>query len=309
MNIIAIVGGGGFIGTNLSEFLLSHGMKVKAIGSSFFRNFEDENYQQITLDVNILNELLDALRDCSTVIWLVNATVPGSNASLAEEFMLNTQPVIRFLEQSSRSIQMKKFIYLSSGGTVYGDVAQRIPIPEETSEYPISTYGLSKLITENYVDFLTRISGFESYILRPANVYGPYQNLNKPQGIIGFAFRAVKENGLLDLYNGGKVIRDFVYVDDLSDAILKCITQIKHPGAVTKYNVGSGEARSIKEIVDEISRIAKKPISLNEKLSRNFDCAYNVLSIDKIHRETGWKPTTKLTDGLLKVEQWINRID
>lgn len=307
MKKIGIIGAGGFIGTNLVDFLLlTQEYTVVSLSNHFAQKKTHQNNFEIIADVNQTPELINILKDCHAIIWLVNVSVPGSNMSLTEEFDLNTKPLIKFLEKANELPLMQKFIYLSSGGTVYGNTEEHSPIKEEHSKSPISAYGLSKLVTENYIEFFTQKNHFESYILRPSNVYGKYQNLVKPQGIIGFAFKSVIQNTSIDLYDDGKVIRDFIFVKDLADAITKCIEKHTNKTKTNIYNVGSGIPYSIKEMIQKINVISKKEVQTIAKESRNFDCEYNVLDINKINKELGWFPSTSIEEGLAEVSEWIN---
>ena len=307
MKKIGVIGAGGFIGTNLVDFLLlTQEYTVVSLSNHFTQKKTHQNNFEIIADVNQTQELINFLKDCHAIIWLVNVSVPGSNMSLTEEFDLNTKPLIKFLEKANELPVMQKFIYLSSGGTVYGNTEEHSPITEEHSKSPISAYGLSKLVTESYIEFFTQKNNFQSYILRPSNVYGKYQNLVKPQGIIGFAFKSVIQNTAIDLYDDGKVIRDFIFVKDLAEAISKCIVKIANKTKTNIYNVGSGIPYSIKEIIQKISLISKNEVQTIAKESRNFDCEYNVLDINKINRELGWSPSTKIEEGLAEVAEWIN---
>lgn len=307
MKKIGVIGAGGFIGTNLVDFLLlNQEYTLVSLSNHFAQKKLHKNNVEIVADVNQTQELINVLKDCHAIIWLVNVSVPGSNMSLTEEFDLNTKPLIKFLEKANELPLMKKLIYLSSGGTVYGNTKEFSPIKEDHSKLPISAYGLSKLVTENYIEFFTQKNNFESYILRPSNVYGKYQNLVKPQGIIGFAFKSVIQNTSLDLYDDGKVIRDFIFVEDLAQAIAKCIENPTNEAITNIYNVGSGIPHSIKEIIQKINVISKKEVNTIAKESRNFDCEYNVLDISKINKELSWAPSTSLEDGLAEVAAWIN---
>lgn len=303
---VAVIGGNGFIGKNLSAYLSSKGYNVVIVDHSSPKTPSSPNLQYFSADIHHTRELWEKIADVEYVIWLVHASVPSTeDDSLADDFLLNIAPIVKFLEKAGNSYQLKKFIYLSSGGTVYGDSLERNPFKEEHPQQPISNYGLSKSVAEKYINYLTRGKSFETVILRPSNVYGPFQNLIKPQGIIGFGFKAIKNNLALDLYDGGKVIRDFIYVDDLSDAVEKCLIAPIEAGSSTAYNLGSNEAVSIINILENIQSIAGKKLIINHQSSRNFDCQYSVLDSQKFTEKYNWKKTTDLYYGLRKVWDWI----
>lgn len=305
MKNLTIIGGHGFIGKNFTDFFLHLGFNITLIGNNSRKDKFPNSVKSITADVQDVNKIVNFTKDSEIVIWLATSLIPSSDkTSLETDFECNVKPIIAFLEKSNKT-KLKTFIYLSSGGTIYGNANSHVPIVESYSKSPISEYGLSKLVAENYIQFITKNSNFQTYILRPSNVYGKYQNLNKPQGIIGFAFKSLVNNTTLELYDDGKVIRDFVYVTDLAEVVLKCINATLQPSQTHIYNVGSGKAHSIKEIILKIGEIAEITVSTIPKASRNFDCEYNVLSIEKIKDELNWKPKIAIDDGLKLVWEWI----
>jgi len=306
---IAIIGGRGFIGKNFVNFFSDKNYQVKSIDFLPEQSTNvPENVENITADIQKTNEILAAIDSSEVVIWLVHASVPATqDESLVDDFQLNVAPIIRFLEKSSELSNLKKFIYLSSGGTVYGNVAHQIPIKENNAQKPISNYGISKSIAEKYIEYLTQNRKIESIIFRPSNVYGRYQNMIKPQGIIGFAFKSVRDQTTLDLYNEGKVVRDFIHVMDLASVINKSIQSPHKEGTTSFYNAGSKQGFSIKEMTLKIESISESQLQLNHKSSRNFDCEYNVLDIDKAQKDFKWQNEIEIEEGLKDVWEWIKK--
>lgn len=306
---IALVGGGGFIGTNLANFFTDEDYNVLIIGRSLVEGTESNTSKTVRklIDVNKTSRLVEALNGYENVIWLVNDLVPGASMdSLVDDFTFNVSPLINFLESINKLNDLKRFVFISSGGTIYGDSPDHILLKEESHKSPISAYGLSKIISENYINFITKRSSFESIILRPSNVYGNHQNLKKPQGIVGYAFNALLNNKTIDLYDEGRVIRDFIHVLDLAEAV-KCCIESKHEiGKVETYNIGSQEGYTIREILDWISEISGKNIKTLSKPARSFDCDFNVLDISKINSQLGWEPKIKIKKGLEQVWLWAN---
>lgn len=309
MKNIAIIGGHGFIGKNFTDFLLQSDYKITLIGKGTAHNQFSAEVESVEADIQNTSEIIAAVVNSEVVIWLASSLIPGVHQSSLElDFETNIKPVIAFLEKT-KELSFSKFIYLSSGGTVYGDTFDQVPLGEDHHKSPISAYGLSKLVTENYIQFLTRNSNFESFILRPSNVYGKYQNLSKPQGIIGFAFKSLIHNSTIDLYDDGKVIRDFVSVTDLAVVTQKCIEKPTKISETHFYNIGSGIPLSIKEVISKISKVAGKEVETVEKSSRNFDCEYNVLSIEKVKNELNWEPKVDMIEGLKEVWDWIKETE
>ncbi|GAA3982762.1 NAD-dependent epimerase/dehydratase family protein [Pedobacter ginsengiterrae] len=306
---IALIGGSGFIGTNLANFFAEKNYNVLVIGRSSIdkERFKSDNIKTVLIDVNHTSKLIEALEEYENVIWLVNNLLPGLKMdSLVDDFNLNVSPLVKFLELSRDAMQMKRFIFISSGGTIYGDSVNNTFFTETCPAKPISAYGMSKIVSENYVEYITDKANFDSYILRPSNVYGNFQNLVKPQGIIGFAFNAVINNSTIELFGDGMVTRDFVHVLDLATAIECCVNNIYEGSKVEKYNVASQNGYTIKEIIDLIKEITHTPIKTISKPLRDFDCIYNVLDISKIETNLHWKPKIDIKEGLDSVWKWMN---
>ncbi|MGF7231478.1 NAD-dependent epimerase/dehydratase family protein [Arachidicoccus sp.] len=306
-NTVGIIGGAGFIGHNLVDYFLKNNYEVVVVGRKVDRiKICNDKLKLIECLIEKTDYILEELSNCGTIIWLISATIPSSSQkSLLTEFELNIKPLLQFLEKLTLMLTAKKFIFLSSGGAVYGNSTENKPISEIAISNPISSYGLSKLICEDYIKYLTVDSNLQSYILRPSNVYGIYQNLIKPQGIIGYAFKAILHKEPLVLYDKGRVTRDFIFVNDLAIAIDLCIKDSFQSSNCNIYNVGSQQPYTIKEILNKIENIAGAEIDFIPKISRKFDCNYNVLNIQKIANELNWSPNVTIDNGLVEVWNWM----
>lgn len=306
---IALIGGGGFIGTNLANFFIERRYDVLVVGRSSINKerFVSDRIKTSLIDVNHTSKLLEVVEGYDNVVWLVNNLLPSLKMdSLVDDFNLNVSPLVKFLELCKSLKQMKRFIFISSGGTIYGDSVGNKFFTENCETKPISAYGMSKIISENYVEYITGKTNFDSYILRPSNVYGNFQNLLKPQGIIGYAFNAVLNNSTIELFGNGMVTRDFIHVFDLASAIECCIDNIFVGTKVEKYNVGSQNGYTIKEIIDLVKEITDTDIKTTSKPLREFDCLYNVLDVSKIKNNLEWKPKIDIKDGLESVWKWMS---
>ncbi|RZK13586.1 MAG: NAD-dependent epimerase/dehydratase family protein, partial [Flavobacterium sp.] len=171
MKTVAIVGGNGFIGKNLANYFVGNGYQVviadRSVGGI---KTENDSISYFSVDIHHTPELLGICKHADFVIWLVHASVPSTkDDSVVDDFMLNISPILKFLEKVDSS-SLSKFIYLSSGGTVYGNTVTNLPISETQDLNPISNYGLSKAIAENYIRYITKNKSFETVILRPSNV-------------------------------------------------------------------------------------------------------------------------------------------
>lgn len=309
-----VVGGNGFIGKNLVEVLLDEGFEVVVfdISISNIKNLinKNEKVTYIEGDVSNIPYLVNASKGCQQVVWLIHTTVPATSMYDIEfDLQSNIPPLIKFVLQLIKLNKIKKFIYLSSGGTVYGEPDTILPINEDYKKDPISSYGLTKLVAEEYLSFLFKKSKIDAYILRPSNVYGKYQNLKKPQGLIGHVLKSVLLKESFNIYGDGSIIRDYIHVKDVSRAIKYCLTFAEKSNENPLIlNVGSGIQKSINDILIALVDIIGEPIKYNNLPERSFDCKFNVLDINKSKNTLSWKPIISLEEGLREVWEWIQSI-
>lgn len=307
---VALIGGSGFIGTNLTNFFLSNNYSVINVDKNPNRNIptSTDYFVQRLLDVNKTSELIDSVYNTDNIIWLVSDLIPSASMdSLVDDFTFNINPLIKFLENGHLLKNLKKFVFISSGGAIYGDSANNYSFTESSPLNPVSAYGLSKLIAEKYIHFVNRNAHFSSVILRPSNVYGDYQNLIKPQGIVGVAFKAILDRKPIELYNGGMIVRDFIHVLDFAVAIKYCIEAETKKAFVDTYNIGSNHGVSIVQILDMVNEISKSKIETIIKPARTVDCNYSVLDTTHIKKKLNWEPQIPLNEGLSSVWSWIQK--
>lgn len=305
-----VIGGNGFIGKNIVLELLKNQYSVVVfdIVTNNIKEavIERENIHFIEGDFNNTTYLTEQIKDVDCVVWLIHTTVPATSMYDVEfDLMSNIPPLLRFFQYLLDENSVKKFIYLSSGGTVYGNPTQYNPIDESFTKNPISSYGLTKLIAEEYITFLTKNSKIESFILRPSNVYGRYQNLKKPQGLIGHVFKSIIVNEPITIFGDGTIVRDYVHVTDLSKAIISCIefkNKINYPLVL---NIASGQPTSINDIIQNATSITQKQVKIITHEAREFDCNYNVLSIEKAFKTINWIPEIDIKTGMQDEWLWI----
>ena len=155
---VALLGGGGFIGVNLANFFASLSYDVLVVSRSVVerRRFDSEAIQAKAIDVNYTSKVLDAVKDYENIVWLVNDLDPSTAMdSLADDYAFNVAPLIKFLESARSLTALKRFVFISSGGTIYGEAPLRGRLTEDAPKAPISAYGLCKLVSEHYVEYLT----------------------------------------------------------------------------------------------------------------------------------------------------------
>lgn len=208
-----------------------------------------------------------------TVVHLVSNLIPASNS---EEFNREYQevvlPTIELIDYCSR--KNIKFVFFSSGGTVYGNLYDSVPIKENFETSPISYYGKSKKCIEDHIVQEHEINNLQYLVLRPSNAYGPGQNVFGEQGLIGVAIRKVLRNEPLSVWGDGSCIRDYIYIKDLSYIVARLILDNVNNKTV---NISSGVGFSVNDIIDAVCEITGKTVTAHYLPTRKSDVASIVL--------------------------------
>lgn len=300
-NRIIITGGSGFIGIsllikfqqiNFNNILVidKHEPRIKW-GQYVIGDFGDHELLEKTIKEN---DILIHLA-CSTV----PATSELDKVKDVNENILNSLPL---LDICSRK-HIKKFIFLSSGGTVYGDHGNSI-LKETTETNPINSHGIMKLAIEKYINLFSRLYDLKYIILRVANPYGWPVLMNtkfvrvKTQGVIDIFLRKAINNERLKIWGDGKIVRDYIHIDDLIEFIIKVIAS---PVENEIFNVGTGAGAEINDIVKIIKKIVGKKLDVIYLPERNFDVSYNILDIKKSREIIGWQPRIGIEEGIGKI--------
>ncbi|PYB87063.1 NAD-dependent epimerase [Pseudomonas koreensis] len=296
-----VLGASGFIGSRLCERLGVKYSNVKAFGRN--RMYEDafKTCKWIEGDFADPNQIANAIGDCDTVIHLVNASTPASaNINRVADLQANVVSTLNLLDACVNS-GVKKIIFLSSGGTVYG-VPSIIPTPEAAENNPITAYGVSKLTIEKYLSLYHHLYNLDYCVLRVANPYGPYQTNKKNQGVISAFFQHAIHDEPIDVWGDGTVVRDYVFIDDVVDAIDLAIS---NNSAYKIFNIGSGAGISINEIISTLEQTVGKSIAVNYLPSRNMDVPISVLDINRAKAHLGWSPKVSWQNGIVETYKWI----
>jgi UDP-glucose 4-epimerase len=302
---ICVIGGGGFMGSALRNYLFQQGYSLITIGRSLnISLFENETYYSIGEYSYKQLETILSKHKFEAIIDLAYTSVPNTSyEDPVRDFSENLTNVTWHLEFAD-SIKAERFIYISSGGTVYGDSLQR-PYLESDSNYPLSPYGITKLACERYVYMHHRTNGLRSIVVRPSNIYGPGQKPFRGQGLIATALGLACKGEPLHVFGNGDHVRDYLFINDFCKALVDIM---KYGEAGETYNLGSGKGVTINEVIKEINiAIKDEGYFLNHKYfpGRPFDVHYNVLNIEKFGELSGWEMETELSKGIFLTWQWI----
>ncbi|EOH77462.1 NAD-dependent epimerase/dehydratase family protein [Enterococcus malodoratus] len=302
---IAILGAAGFIGTNLSLFLIDKGIELTLVDrdrSLFQKQFLDtKSIKIIESNFDLKTDFDLLLRNQDIVFHLISTTVPTtSNQHISEELMSNVVTTSKLLESCVKT-KIKKFIFMSSGGTVYGSDCN-CPIKEEDSTNPITAYGIQKLTIEKLLYLYKTMYGLDYKVIRLANPYGPYQ---KPNGVLGavttFTYQAI--NGeCINLYGDGSVIRDFIYIDDAIKGIMNIALDCSNERT---FNLGSGKGTSMKELIQKIDDSLNLKLEIKYLQERKVDVPVNFLDVSKYENLYGPVQTISLKEGIVKTAKYL----
>jgi UDP-glucose 4-epimerase len=297
----------GFIGSHLSRLLLKEGYRVrifdKLYGSRHLIADIEEKVEIEEGDAERSEDILRSLRDIDIAIDLIHTTVPGASMQdPAYDVQTNVAAHASWLSQLHKT-NLSRIIYVSSGGTVYG-IPQKNPIGEDHPTEPISSYGITKLAIEKYIAMYANIQGIDFRICRPANVYGQGQHLHIGQGAIGVFLEQCLKKQPIEIWGDGTVSRDYIYVDDMVQAMVRLIT---HQGVNKIFNISSGIGYSLNNIIGIIRDDLQIPVKVNYVRSRKFDVPINILDSSRFKRETGWKPQIDMVAGMLRVYDYLRQ--
>lgn len=299
-----VIGGGGFIGSHLVKKLVNQNYPVTIL--SLGKGQDNNNLKDIIKKIEYIEgniddiELLTKIIDKDTYIFdLATSSVPSTTAA---EALSDIQSHIKLIELSCQK-KVKKFIFTSSGGGVYG-FKKDMPISETSHLQPSSPHAIGKATIEYYLAYHCNQHNIPYLIYRISNPYGPGQVPKIGFGLIPTLFANVLSNIPPTLYDNGKAIRDFIYIDDLIEAITISFSK---KNKYNIYNIGSEHGTKIIDIWSEIKKITDSKLIPNFQPKRAFDVKKSVLDIKRFNQEYNWKPKTKINEGLLSTWNWIKK--
>jgi UDP-glucose 4-epimerase len=299
-----VLGGGGFLGTNLCRRLAAAGHRVRAFGRRCLYPEALEGVEWYQGDFSDAVALAAALETYEIVFHLLHATTPQSaNLDMAGDLQQNVVSSLGLFD-ICRNSRVRRIIFVSSGGTLYGP-SKQIPTPETAPTEPITAYGIGKLAIEKYLALYEHLYGLQYRILRVANPFGPFQVPIKNQGVIAALMSRAIRNETIEIWGDGSVVRDYIYVDDVVDALEKAMND---QGDSRIFNIGSGHGRSLKDVISAIESLLNTRLKIDWRQSRAVDIPISVLSMERAKIELGWEASTPFKEGLqLTLDWWKSR--
>lgn len=291
---VIVTGGNGFIGRHIVR-------RLKAAG----------NYEIVIVDKETTGGTIptmcgsfgdsafmkSVLHEHDTVLHLACSTIPAtSEKDRKSDIGDNIAGSVELLEACVEK-RIARLIFISSGGSVYGmhgaDGAR-----ENSPTNPVSSHGAMKLAIEKYIAVFRALYGLPYVIVRASNPYGWTFERKKNQGIIDVALRKALKNETITIWGDGSVVRDFIYIDDLTEALYKIVESDLTDEII---NIGTGTGVSVNRVLSAIEQTIGRTLQKEYVPERGFDVSSNVLNVQKVLTKLGWSPATTIEEGIHKV--------
>ncbi|MCD6550831.1 SDR family oxidoreductase [Thermotoga sp.] len=309
MNVL-VTGGAGFIGSHVVDRLIEKGYGVIVIDNLSSGKVENLNrnalfYEQSIEDEEMMERIFSLHRPEYVFHLAAQASVSVSVREPARDAKTNILGSLVLLEKSIKH-GVKKFIFSSTGGAIYGENVRIFPTPETEIPHPISPYGIAKYSVEMYLDFFAKEYGLKYTVLRYANVYGPRQDPHGEAGVVAIFTERMLKGEEVHIFGDGEYVRDYVYVDDVAESNLLAMER----GDNDVFNIGTGKGITVNELfrmLKEITGYDREPVY---KPPRKGDVRKSILDWTKAKEKLGWEPKIPLEEGLrLTVEYFRKTLD
>lgn len=305
MKTVLVLGGYGFLGTNIIKFVEDHlkdqyriivfdkfgynrsGLSFDCVAKSYAGDFSD----------SVMVEKVFAENRIDMVIHSLSTTIPSQSFNARYDIETNLVPTIELLNCMVRH-KVNDIVYISSGGAVYGDSSTGCRVESE-DVFPKSSYGVVKLAIEKYLMQYAELYGFRPLILRLSNPFGPY-HYSKQQGVCNVALDAALSNEPFFVWGNGKAKKDYIYVNDFVAILFALLEKGVHGQVV---NVASGNLVSVNEVLMQIKSLVPSFEWIYGEASM-YDVSQFELDTTKLHAILGDYEFVSMKDGLKLTYEW-----
>lgn len=311
---ILVTGGAGFIGSNVADGFLKEGHQVVVVDNLYSGKMEnistDVKFYKVDVRSDEIEKIIEKERPDIIDHHAAQMSVPASVEDPVFDADVNIKGILNLL-QNSVKYKVKKFIFISSGGAIYGEASQ-YPTSEDYPPVPLSPYAISKFVSEYYLNYYRHQFGLKYTILRYANVYGPRQIPHGEAGVVAIFMTNLWNKKASNLFHfpddDQGMIRDYCYVGDVVKANIKALTA----GENDFFNIGTGKETKTQELYNiiyeavreirpgtpaELSRLSKYP-------ARAGDIAKSCLVAKKARDVLSWSPEIELKIGIRSTLDW-----
>lgn len=301
---ILVLGANGFIGSHLVDELVRQGHKVRAFdrfaSTTKHQFYQNENIEIFSGDFLNRADIRAALDGVDVVYHLVSTTTPvtAENDPLVD-IDTNLHGSVELFQQCVDA-KVKHIFYTSSGGTVYGERQNTLPIKETEATLPVSPYGIVKLATENYLRYFKAKYNVDYTIFRLANPYGPRQPFWRRQGAVSIFLDKVINDEALTIFGDGSMIRDYIYIGDAVEMMVAALSGTEQD----VYNIGSGKGVSVNEMLKSVEKAVGKKSKKELVPAPSSFVHTSVLDISRYSEEFQFVPRVSIDEGIHRAYQY-----
>ena len=293
-----VTGGAGFIGSHLVDALVAAGEETHIIDR---HGEQDGRYvnpcatmHQVEITDGRIAELVGEVAPNVVYHLAAQISVPYSSDRPIDDARANIMGSLNLLEAVRGCDVMPKFVFVSTGGAIYGEIGEMQSASESLVCRPISPYGASKLAVETYLHVYRNLCGLRYGIVRPGNVYGPRQTSRGGAGVVAIFSEAMLAGKPITIFGDGKSVRDYIYVDD----IVRGILAVGGSDESGPFNIASGRPTSVIEVFDALCERIPYKMEPTYRPERPSDVAGIVLDVELATRRLGWMPTISFEQGI-----------
>ena len=307
---ILITGGAGFIGSHLQDRLIKEGHRVVVVDNLSTGRKENLNPKAKFYKADICGSKISQIfkKEKPEIVFHFAAqiNVRKSVEDPIEDAKINILGSLNIIQSfchlSSVISHKSKIIFASTGGAIYGD-ADIVPTPESYPEYPLSPYGIEKLIVDKYLNYYYKTFNLPYISLRLGNIYGPRQNSKGEAGVIAIFSDKMLAGGQPIINGSGNQTRDFVYVDDVVEASTLAFKKNK----VGVFNIGTAKETDVNTIFKKLKELTGSNCKIVHGSAMPGEQKRSCLDFKKAKRELKWSPKYDLENGLKKTIDWFLR--
>jgi UDP-glucose 4-epimerase len=313
-NRVLVTGGAGFIGSHVADLYVAEGYQVTVLDdlSSGRRENVPGGAAFVQADIGS-PEAHALLKDGGFSILNHHAAQMDVRVSVSDPALdarINLLGLLNLLE-AGRVGGVKKVVFASSGGVVYGE-SDQLPHREEARKLPVSPYGVSKLASEYYLAQYATLYGLQVWCLRYGNVYGPRQNPHGEAGVVAIFGSRVWHRQPLTVYGDGEQTRDYVFVADVARANLaatRCGSSSPTTIDDVAVNIGTSRETSVNTLAQTMISASGVTVPVECAPARAGELARSAVDIQKAAQVLDWKPAVSLEEGLRQTYQWILTVE
>lgn len=297
MNIL-VTGGAGFIGSHVVDAYIEAGHRVIVVDDLSTGNRDFVNPKATFYELGIQEPGIKKIFEKEKIGFINHHAAQSSvNLSVKEPTFDAQMNIIGSLHllQNAVSFGVRKFLFASTGGAIYGD-QEPIPASEEHPCEPVSPYGIAKLCLENYLQFYQKEYNLSALTLRYSNVYGPRQNPHGEAGVVAIFCNRLLHNQSPVIYGDGKQTRDFISIRDVVHANLIGLENFQEG----IYNIGTGKETSVNSLTQRLLQVSGKIFDFKYEPPRKGEPRRSAIDSQKFQKRFGWKPSQSLEEGLLE---------